>query len=165
MNNFAHFTSVRFHKFKGFKKYSISLRNFNILVGPNNCGKSTILDAFRILAQGMRKAKTRNPEIVKGPFGDTFGYKVDLSNIPLATENIFFDYDETEPATVIFRISNGNELELIFPEVGFCLLICHTKDRPVRSTTHFKNEYNETVAKRVIPDVFYAAERPVTSSY
>lgn len=145
MNNFAHFTSVRFYKFKGFQKYSISLRNFNILVGPNNCGKSTILDAFRILAEGMRKAKTRNPEIVRGPFGDTFGYKVDLSNIPLATKNIFFDYDETEPATVTFRISNGNKLELIFPEVGSCLLICHTKDRPVRSTTQFRKEYNAPI--------------------
>ena|SRR5208337_1657029 len=86
---FEHFTAVRFHKFKGFQQYSISLRHFNILVGPNNCGKSTIIGAFRILSEAMRKAKTRNPELIKGPLGETFGYSIDLSNIPVATENIF----------------------------------------------------------------------------
>jgi energy-coupling factor transporter ATP-binding protein EcfA2 len=142
MKDFDHFKSVRFRNFKGFRQYSISLQHFNILVGPNNCGKSTILGAFRILAEAMRKARTRNPEVIKGPIGDTFGYSVDLSNIPVATENVFFDYDESEPATVTFHISNGNELQLFFPEVGLCYLICQTIDKPVRSTSHFKKAYN-----------------------
>lgn len=56
MADVAHFTSVSFHNYKALRHFSISLQNFNVLVGPNNSGKSTILGAFRILAEGMRKA-------------------------------------------------------------------------------------------------------------
>ena len=57
MNDQVHFTFVRFHRYKAFRDYSISLHHFNILVGPNNSGKSTVLGAFRILAEGIRKAR------------------------------------------------------------------------------------------------------------
>ena len=51
-----HFIRVEFHRFKVFRNFTVNLRSFNILVGPNNAGKSTILAAFRILASAMRKA-------------------------------------------------------------------------------------------------------------
>jgi predicted ATP-dependent endonuclease of OLD family len=38
------------HRFKAFSTFALHLRHFNILVGPNKSGKSTILAAFRILA-------------------------------------------------------------------------------------------------------------------
>jgi len=50
------FTRVEFTRFKAFKKFSLTLRHFNILVGPNNAGKSTVLAGFRILAAAMRRA-------------------------------------------------------------------------------------------------------------
>jgi hypothetical protein len=115
------FTSVRFYKFKGFKQFTLHLREFNILVGPNNCGKSTILGAFRILAEGIRKANAKSPFLVDGPNGTTLGYPVDLSEIPVATENVFFNYDDTEPAIVTFKLSNKNEMLLFFKEVGTCM--------------------------------------------
>ncbi|MGB7748437.1 MAG: AAA family ATPase [Verrucomicrobiia bacterium] len=36
-------TSIRFRNYKAFRDYSISLAPFNVLVGPNNAGKSTVL--------------------------------------------------------------------------------------------------------------------------
>ena len=140
-----HFTSVRFHHFKAFREYSLSLSRFNILVGPNNSGKSTILGAFRILAEALRKARSRNPDFVQGPRGVVRGYVVDLKDVPIATENIFFDYDDTQPASVRFRISNGNELLLYFPEIGACHLICETKRKAVVSTASFKSQYNLSI--------------------
>jgi energy-coupling factor transporter ATP-binding protein EcfA2 len=145
MKDLQRFTTVRFHRFKGFSNYSIRLRPFNVLVGPNNCGKSTILGAFRILAEAMRKARAKNPELVDGPDGRTFGYSVDLSGIPIATENVFYDYDESEPATIRFQLSNGNELLLFFPEVGICRLICYPKVKAVRNTTGFVSAYNAPI--------------------
>jgi energy-coupling factor transporter ATP-binding protein EcfA2 len=140
-----HFTSVRFHHFKAFREYSLSLSRFNILVGPNNSGKSTILGAFRILAEALRKARSRNPELVQGPRGIVRGYVVDLKDVPIATENVFFDYDDSQPASVRFRISNGNELVLYFPEIGSCHLICETKRKAVVSTATFKSQYNLSI--------------------
>jgi predicted ATPase len=62
------FVSVDFHHFKAFETFTIRIRHFNILVGPNNAGKSTILTAFRILAAAVRTASKRKPEAVRGPW-------------------------------------------------------------------------------------------------
>ena len=114
MSDLHRFTSIHFKNFKAFKDFWVTLDNFNVLVGPNNSGKSTILGAFRILAEGMRKARAKNPVIVPGPEYERWGYSVSLNDVPIATENIFTDYDDSEPAHVKFRLSNGNELLLFF---------------------------------------------------
>ena len=136
MTRQEHFTSVQFNRYKAFKDYSVSLHHFNVLVGPNNSGKSTILSAFRILAEGMRKARSRKPSIVPGPHGEEWGYSVDLENVAVATENVFFDYDDSQPASVRFRVSNGNQLILFFPPNGRCCMVCETKGQPVASTAN-----------------------------
>lgn len=135
------FTRVEFLRFKALEKFTLSLRHFNILVGPNNAGKSTILTGFRILAAAMRKAATRKPEIVHGPKGRTFGYSVDLRSISVADENIFFNYDDSEPASIRFKLSNKNELLLFFPERGSCSLIAESKGKQVRSPASFNAEF------------------------
>lgn len=145
MKDLDRFTSVRFHRYKAFRDYSLSLRDFNVLVGPNNSGKSTILGAFRILAEAIRKARSRKPTIVPGPHGRTSGYHVELQNVPIATENVFFDYDDSQPATIQFRISNGNELLLYFLGLGSCQLICQTTGRSVTSPSTFKSQYNVSI--------------------
>ncbi len=118
MNQQEHFTSIHFKNFKSFKDYWVSLKDFNVLVGPNNSGKSTILAAFRILAEGIRRARSKNPSLIQGPNHKSWGYVVPLSEVPIATENIFTDYDDSEPASVKFCISNKNELHLFFPPSG-----------------------------------------------
>ncbi len=145
MSEALHFTSVRFHRYKAFRDYSLSLERFNILVGPNNCGKSTVLGSFRILAEGIRKASSRNPTIVPGPQGETRGYSIELQDIPVATENVFHDYDDSQPAAITFRVSNGNELLLYFPEHSSCYLICRSRERWVTSTSTFRSQYNISI--------------------
>src|SRR5947207_8159001 len=137
-----HFTSVRFHHFKAFREFSLTLDRFNILVGPNNSGKSTILGAFRILAEAIRKASAKSPTLVQGPHGDTRGYQVSLGNIPVATENVFYDYNEEQPASVSFRISTGDHMTLFFPERGICNLICETSGRPITSPSTFRQHFS-----------------------
>lgn len=145
MSDQKQFTSVVFKNYKALKNYSISLNHFNVLVGPNNAGKSTIIGAFRILAEGMRKASARNPEYISVEGFQGLGYRVPLDDLPIATENIFSDYDGSQPATVEFRLSGGNKLELIFPEQNACYLRCKTSGKAVRSTANFRKEFNATV--------------------
>lgn len=134
------FVRVDFTRFKAFRKFSLKLRPFNILVGPNNAGKSTILAAFRILAAAMRRANQRKPERVQGPNGRVPGYSVDVSAMSIAEENIFYNYDDSNPAIVQFRISNGNELILFFPSQGGCNLIPKC-DRALLTPTTFRSQF------------------------
>jgi predicted ATPase len=132
------FTRVEFSRFKAFKNFRIDLKHFNILVGPNNAGKSTILVAFRILAAAIRRAMTRKAMLVRGPHGVVQGYEVDLTSISVAEENIFYNYDDTEPAHVHFHLSNQNSLKLYFPEPGTCLLLPDAQGKPFSSHPAFK---------------------------
>jgi energy-coupling factor transporter ATP-binding protein EcfA2 len=138
--------SVRFRNYKAFRDYSISFCPFNVLVGPNNAGKSTVLGALRILSEGIRKGRSKSPELVDGPKGlQVRAYMVRLEGLPVSTENVFYNYDESVPATVDFRLSNGNSLTLYFPERGRCYMI-PTAEWPIRSPSDFKKHFNVEVA-------------------
>jgi len=136
------FIRVDFYRFKAFRRYTLHLKNFNVIVGPNNSGKSTILTAFRILAAALRKAKSRNPEMVPGPEGRTQGYSVDLRSIAIAEENLFYNYNDDEPAQIQFTLSNKNKLTLFFPEPRSCYLIAESHRGIVQSTKSFKAQFN-----------------------
>jgi hypothetical protein len=141
-NTYHQFVRVDFSHFKAFDRFSIQLRQFNILVGPNNSGKSTILAAFRILAAAMRKATSRRSETIRGPEGHTSGYRIDLTSVSVAEENIFYNYDDSEPATVKFALSNGNALLLYFPEQGTCYLIPDAQGRAITTPSSLKTQFN-----------------------
>lgn len=137
-------TSVEYHEYKTFARYSLTLREMNILVGSNNCGKSTLLGPFRALEVALRTARTRNPTYLYGPRGYTFGYCLPDENFPLSLENVHNEYKPI-PSTVTFRLSNGNRLSLHFPDDGGWMLVPETVDRPVRSTSHFRESFPITI--------------------
>ena len=145
MNKKLSFTSVRFSKYKAFRNFSVRLQRFNVLVGPNNSGKSTILGAFRILSEGIRRARARRPTPIHISGEASEGYLVDLTDLPVSIENVFTDYDDSEPATVTFRINNGSTLRLIFPEVGLCIMTCGSELGTIRSPSDFRKYYPVTI--------------------
>jgi energy-coupling factor transporter ATP-binding protein EcfA2 len=136
------FTKIQFTRFKAFKNFQLNLKTFKILVGPNNAGKSTILAAFRILAAAMRKAERRNAVPIRGPRGRTQGHSIDLRPISVAEENIYFNYDDQEPASITFYIDNGNSLTLYFPDIGSCFLLTDPNGQAVVTTSSFKKQFN-----------------------
>jgi energy-coupling factor transporter ATP-binding protein EcfA2 len=145
MSELLRFTSVSFRNYKALRQYSVSLRGFNVLVGPNNSGKSTILGAFRILSEGIRKALARNAELISLRGEETWGYRVPLDDLPVSTENIFSDYDDSQPALVEFRLSNANKLQLVFPEQNACYLICKTVSHRARTVSDFRRNFPVSV--------------------
>lgn len=136
------FVRVEFHKFKAFQDFTVKLRHFNILVGPNNAGKSTVLAAFRILDAAMRKARRNRAQPVVAFRRHTFGHTVDIKAISVAEENIFHNYDDTDAATITFHLSNRNVLTLYFPEPGTCLLLMDAHGKNVNSPSTFSKQFN-----------------------
>ena len=134
------FTRIVFRRYKALRHFSITLDTFNVLVGPNNAGKSTIIGAFRILSEGMRIATSKKPTYHRTI--DSFGYRVPLKDLPVATENIFTDYDATQPASIEFTLSSGDGLRLVFPATDVCFLITEPAGRSILSPSDFKKIYN-----------------------
>lgn len=112
----------------------------NILVGPNNCGKSTILSAFRTLSVALRRARAKSAEWVSGPLGKVYGYKLSEDVLPISIENVHTDYEETD-STITFRLSNDNKLQLIFPVDGGCFLIPMTEPPAISTPSQFKKAF------------------------
>ena len=52
------FSHLKLENFKSLKKADLDLRKLNILVGPNNTGKSSVLQALAFLAQNAKKQQT-----------------------------------------------------------------------------------------------------------
>jgi energy-coupling factor transporter ATP-binding protein EcfA2 len=140
-------TSVRFRNYKSLEDYSLSLGSFNVLVGPNNAGKSTILGAFRLLALGLRAARSRKPEMLRDPDGRRrAGYVVATAGSSVSLENVHTDLAD-EDTTVTFSLSNKNRLRLYFPADGGCLLFCDGPARIPTSPTEFRAAVPLTIAQ------------------
>ena len=139
-------TSVSFKHYKAFSQFRISLQDFNVLVGPNNAGKSTLIGAFRILAEGLRRARSRKavPLDVNGL--NVWGHRLSLSDLSVASENIFHNYDDSTPAQIRFRLSNGNHLLLHFHEQDACYLIPESERRVALTPSIFKTDFDIEVA-------------------
>lgn len=141
INDRVALTSVRFHNFKALREFSFSLRDMNILVGPNNSGKSTILSAFRVLSAGLRKANSKKPEFVHSPDGgQRSGYRIFDDNMPISIENIHTDDTEVD-TTIRFRLSNKNELLIYFPADGGCVLIPESTGRGIGGPAAFRSSF------------------------
>lgn len=77
-------TRILFHNFKAFEEFSISIQDVNLLVGPNNSGKSTIIGALRALDSAVRLARTRAPKKIF--IGETgyIGYWIPADSLPIS---------------------------------------------------------------------------------
>lgn len=142
-------SSIRFVNFKALRAYSVSLAETNILVGPNNSGKSTIISAFRILDVALRKARRLRPERVPLPGGNFgLGHRVPEQLISVSLENVATDYN-SQDSEIEFTLTNRNKLFLFFPADGGCILHWESIGPSVRTPGKFKVAFSVEI--QVIP--------------
>ena len=143
-------TSVRFERYKALRSFSVSLQRMNILVGPNNCGKSTIIRAFRVLDLALRQARAKRAERISYDGHLVWGHRLSEERLPISLENVHTDYEETD-ARITFRCSNGNSLVLVFPAGGGCILVPDAGGRDCHTPGHFRNRFPIDI--QVVPEL------------
>lgn len=142
-------TNIKFSNFKSLRNYSVSLQDINILVGPNNSGKSTIISALRILEVALKRARTKNAERVNLPDKTQgYGHHIGLAQLSISLENVATDYN-TEDSRIDFRFSNKNKLSLYFPNDGGCTLFWESEGRPIATAGRFNTAFPITI--QVVP--------------
>lgn len=88
---------IQVTNFKKFERFSLVLQEKNVLVGPNNSGKSSLLDCLRILQACIRHTKTTSPEMIPDSRGDMkLGYVIPDSIIPVPIANITRDFSDDD---------------------------------------------------------------------
>jgi AAA domain, putative AbiEii toxin, Type IV TA system/AAA ATPase domain len=141
-------TSVHFENFKAFDQYALSMDAVNILVGPNNSGKSTIIGALRALDSGIRVARSRSPQRVFFGSGSEIGYRVPEDSLPISLENVHTNYN-TDDSVVTFNLSNRNKLKLVFSQDGGCVLLPEAENAVIRTAALFKSQF--PISLTVVP--------------
>lgn len=139
--------SIKFKNYKGLKSFTFRPDVTNILVGPNNCGKSTIIEAYRILAGALRKARSRRGELLKVDGSEIFGHLIGDDLLPIAKENIQTNYSEVD-SHIEFLLQNGRVLKVLFPKSGGTYLIL---DSSYRSDTPSKFRKEFPIAINAVP--------------
>lgn len=110
--------SLEFFDFKTYPHFGISARQKNVLVGPNNIGKSTALDALRIAFDVLRFANRRKPELrSQGSDGVCPTYMVPPTIIQTDLRYCVHNF-EVGPARIHIKIANGSTLKMIIPPDG-----------------------------------------------
>ncbi|HKZ99144.1 MAG TPA: AAA family ATPase, partial [Thermoplasmata archaeon] len=111
--------------FKPFRNFTIDFPELGLLVGKNNMGKSTLVDALRLISLEANYRLRR--EIVQIPEGvfddDVHGYLVEPQRIPFPIANVHYEYGN-EASYVTARFDHGVEISLAFaaPPASECYL-------------------------------------------
>lgn len=139
-------SSIYFENFKVLEKFSISLKDFNILVGLNNSGKSTILDALRILQGAYRYASRFKPQYIKLPDNNTIlGWETPDASIPILLINVQTILTD-EPAIIKYRFDSNKYLIIhLYKERQTILSFDYDGETP-KTAAAFRNLFNLKLA-------------------
>ena len=142
-------TSIKFTNFKSLRNYTVHLQERNILVGPNNAGKSTIISSLRLLEVALRRARSKNAERLTLPDGRLgHGHHISLSNLSVSLENVATDYN-SDPSQIEFRLSSRNKLILHFPSDGGCTFYWESDGAAIATAGRFLTAF--PISVQVVP--------------
>jgi ABC-type multidrug transport system ATPase subunit len=109
---------LRLINFKGFDDQKILFRNFSVVIGRNNAGKSSAFDAIRIIATAITRFKmgkfTARPSWIDGSGHGVTPIALEPVRNP---EALFFRY-QSPPAEIQARFSNGSSIQTFIGEEG-----------------------------------------------
>ena len=105
--------SLENENFRCFKRHQIPFRDNTVIVGQNNAGKSTLIEALRLVGLAQSRYKTLRYEGppdwldkigVRGP-----GFSPSIERFDLSTEGLFHQYSHP-PARLSARFWFGTQL-------------------------------------------------------
>lgn len=106
--------SIRFSNYKCFHDHTILFRPSTVIVGRNNAGKSTIVEALRLVSLVANRAEHLRfcaPPSWAEQYRSHRGVQPSLDDLDINFEGVFHRYKEP-PATIFATFSNGSSVEL-----------------------------------------------------
>lgn len=124
-------TTLRLQNYRGFEDHIIPFRPTTILVGRNNAGKSTIVEALRLVALVARRygalVFTKPPKWLDLP-QSTRGVSPSLKNLEVDLQTVFYHYGDP-PAILTAKFSTGESISIFVGTEGIYAVIRDQDDR------------------------------------
>ena len=131
---------IHLENFKKFSCLTINCEKQNILTGWNNAGKSTTLDALRIVHDVLKFAARRKPHLINFEDEICASYELGQQLVRIPIVNISRNYSD-EPAMVRVILENDAELIVILHESHAVKVHLKTNMAPPRSGKTFIKEF------------------------
>lgn len=107
-------TELRIENFRGFEKHILPFRETTIVVGKNNAGKSTIVEALRLISLITARYQSMNyseaPAWTGLPRRER-GISPSIEGLEINREGVFHRYGEP-PARIAAKFSTGHSIEV-----------------------------------------------------
>lgn len=107
--------SISLTNFRGFSDHRIEFGKEAILIGQNNAGKTTAIEALRVLS--VAQLRLHNAQFVPCPqwldgHCTGAGFKFSLETIDFDFANVQHSYDVARPAIIRAKLANNNEIDV-----------------------------------------------------
>lgn len=107
---------LKIENYRGYSKHEIEFRDLSIVVGKNNAGKTTLIEALRLVSLVTKRYKTAPyryvPDWLKIPRINS-GVSPSLARIDFSYKNIFHSYGEP-PAIITAEFQNDTKIVIYF---------------------------------------------------
>lgn len=133
--------SIEFNDYKSFSRFSLSAREKNVLVGPNNAGKSTTLDAFRIAFDVLRYASRRNAVFKsQDDAGVCSTWEVPTTAVQTDLSHCIHNFGDGR-ARISIKLQNGNKFVISISNDGPLECYLLTDVEPRKNTSYLRDQF------------------------
>jgi energy-coupling factor transporter ATP-binding protein EcfA2 len=134
--------SLELFNFRCFEHHEVPFRPVTIMVGKNNAGKSTIIDALRLVAHATKRYQTTNfsdvPKWLDIPKRN-HGIRPSMRGMEINLNTVFHRYGNP-PATVKARFNTGQSVNVyIGPDSEVFAVVLDVKGQPIVSKSQARD--------------------------
>jgi hypothetical protein len=126
--------SLTLTNFRGFQNHNLPFKPMTVIVGRNNAGKSTIVEALRLVslvASRYRRLSYSSPPDWLDVPRSHFGVSPSLKGLEINLRNVFHNYEEP-PAIIEAAFTDGRSVKIyIGPESSLHAVLFDDRGRPI----------------------------------
>ena len=100
--------TLRLINFRGFVDHVVEFAPFTLLTGRNNAGKTTIIEALRVVSAAQARVKSAKFEMAPQLYDRSFTgpvFRFSLKTLDFDEQNIHHNYRIEEPAVIQLTLS------------------------------------------------------------
>ncbi len=161
-------TRLRLINFRCYDQHEVPFNKVTIIVGKNNAGKSTLIEALRLISLVSKRIITssfKSPPNWTNLPKRSIGITPSLGIIEFSTKNIIYQFGEV-PAQIKAEFENGELIEVFLNETGDMFAFAkNTKGHFVKSQTDARNLEQSTI--NILPQIgpLLEEEKALEASY
>lgn len=112
---------LKLENYRGFVQHTIPFKKLNVIVGTNNAGKSTVVEALRILSFVVNRYQNLSYRKVPDWLeigGRNYGVSPSLKFAEINFDSICNQYNNEQPAVIIADFEDGSNVSAYLNREG-----------------------------------------------